>query len=520
MRFNNKIYIIGFALSVLMFLHGCDKTWDEHYNTLDKTTEKDKIISEMEKIPEISKFTEAVKGIDTLTQLLEQSRLYTAFAPVNETFEKIDAEILNNDTLLTRLLLYHFIDGKFKYKDFESSLAATFNQKYLNISVSGGNVLLDNLSSIVKSDFLSQNGMIQVIDKPLLPLDNLHEYLIFNPYTRQFSKAIPNYTTAEFDRSASTPIGENENNELIYDSVFIYSNPFLYWEMVNPPVNFYGREIDIFMDISDEDALFTFVFPENYAAALNTAKNSPFLNKSIADHHWAGPVMGNLVMNDALSKNEIINEIKLYHKQKDVDSIKIWLYIADLLASNYTGEDELSNGRLHRVDGFEYDLGFLIMNQGNMKAGEKDKDYLEDRMADMTTSDNLDTLVVEVSNIKSVFHYDTINTGYESKYGEWVNFELEGDFYPVDYKILTRGQNFASGTFKVEANGQEIGEYNFATAPSGNNDTQFDEIGTVSFNEIKSSTNLKFTFVKTHPETNKGEQYLWIREIKFAPIIK
>ena len=47
---------------------------------------------------------------------------------------------------------------------------------------------------------------------------------------------------------------------------------------------------------------------------------------------------------------------------------------------------------------------------------------------------------------------------------------------------------------------------------------KLDEIGTVKFTETKSNTNLKFTFAKTHPGTT-NEQYLWIREIKFSPVI-
>ena len=139
-------------------------------------------------------------------------------------------------------------------------------------------------------------------------------------------------------------------------------------------------------------------------------------------------------------------------------------------------------------------------------------------MSEMTASDNVDTVTLDQNNVRVYFYSDSIGPDPESKYGEWINFDLEGDFYPVDYKILVRGRNFASGTFKVEADGKETGEYDFSTAPSGDNDTKFDEIGTVKFTETKSNTNLKFTFAKTHAGTT-NEQYLWIREIKFSPVI-
>ena len=88
----------------------------------------------MERIPEISAFTNAVKQVDTLVDLLNQNRLYTVFAPVNETFNAIDPEILNNETFFTRMVLYHFIDGKYKYKDLSYDEMKTFNTKFLSVS--------------------------------------------------------------------------------------------------------------------------------------------------------------------------------------------------------------------------------------------------------------------------------------------------------------------------------------------------------------------------------------------------
>ena len=90
-----------------------------------------------------------------------------------------------------------------------------------------------------------------------------------------------------------------------------------------------------FMDIGDESDLFSFVFPENYETALAAVKNSSFLNRSIADHHWAGPIMANMIMNDDLTKDEIIAEINKYHTGKKIDTIKVWLYFAQCLITRF-----------------------------------------------------------------------------------------------------------------------------------------------------------------------------------------
>ena len=77
-----------------------------------------------------------------------------------------------------------------------------------------------------------------------------------------------------------------------------------------------------------------------------------------------------------LSKEEYISAINLYHSQPDADTLEVLLYFADLLNSNYTGSVILSNGMVHLVDGFEYDPGWLIKEQGNMDDNENDDDYL------------------------------------------------------------------------------------------------------------------------------------------------
>ena len=534
MLIKNRIFIVGLISSVVLFFPACNKTWDDHYNTLDVTTQKDKVISELEKIPEISEFTEAVKQVDTLVDLLNQNRLYTVFAPVNETFNAIDPEILNDETLFTRMMLYHFVDGKYKYKDLSYEDIETFNNKFLNVSFNNENkVLFDGSATILQQDFLSQNGMIQVIDRPLLPKNNLYEYFVYNTYSSQFAGAILEYTIKEFNQAASEPVGKNDKNEVIYDSVFTYSNPLLSWNFeLDAPLEFYGNTIGSYVDITDETELYTCVFPVDYETALSTVKSSSFLNASISDHHWAGPILSSLMFSrlypftyfarEILSNAEYMSTIFSYHAQPEADSIKVLLYFADLLSGNYTGSVELSNGVVHLVDGFEYDMGWLITDQGNLKdeTTNGEKEYRSNLMSDMTTSDNVDTVFIESNNIKTIFYQDTSTNDYSSAYNEWVSFEFEGSFYPVDYKILVRGRNVASGTFNVEADGEEIGQFDFSTAPSGDDDTQFDHIGTVSFTEIKSTTSLKFTFVNTHPGTIKGEQYLWIREIKFSPIIK
>ena len=521
MLLKNKIYFIGIVLSIFMFLQGCTKTWDDHYNSIDETSQKAKIISELEAIPDISKFTEAVKKIDTLVSILNQNRLYTVFAPTNEAFDAIDSDILNNESQLVRLILNHFIGGKYKYKDFSSSTFTTFNGKNLKISVDASrNVLVNDNSSIVQSDYLSQNGMIQVIDKALIPLNNLYEYFSFNKYSAQFGNDVPYFTQKEFLIEASTPTGiKNDKNKMIYDSVFSYTNPFLYEEFDGISDDIFGYDFS-YVNTSDENEKFTFVFPVNYESVLNTLNESSFLNSKIPDYVWAAPILTNFIFNAPIEKDQIIKNIENYHAKPKVDTIPIQIYLADALMNNSSGMEELSNGQVYLIENFQYDMNWLISDQGNNKVLTAEDDYHKTLIANCTYSEKVDTVIRITKQVKATFYKGDDPEGYLSKYGAWINFNLPGSFFLVDYKVLVKGKNTNSGTFKVEANGEEIGEFDFSASASGALDNVFNEIGVISFNKIQSSTNLKFTFVNTHPGVNKLEQFLWIREIKFTPIIK
>ena len=677
--------MIFILLASLLFINkGCDREWEEHYNAVDAMTVKDKILAEMEAIPEISKFTEAVKQVEDLEELLSQNRLYTVLAPNNSAFDRIDPSILDGDTLFRRLIKYHFINGKYNLKDFIAADLTTFNEKYLNFSFeeNTNDLLIDNRAKIIDPDHLSQNGIIQVIDEPLLPKNNVYESLLYNEYSRRIGESIRQYTDKIFNKEASLAIGTTADGRTIYDSVFFYSNPFLYEGEEFLTENFYDNEFRFF-NIEDEKALFTVVLPENYAQAVDLANQQPYLNNPIEDRDLAGPILANLIYTEEWTKEEIIEDINLRYQSSRADTTDLEYYMMDLLMNHYDEEIDLSNGAIYKVNAFEYDLTWLIKPRGGIPADQGETGYQEDLISTATFSGNISDIERNQRNIRTVFFrakpyvapgeslkinfqpegspvpdgylpdygyaygerasgftygwvggdvFDTRDRGgsdpvlttlnhmaedgvnshtweievpngeyvvsitagdesntdqvnnftvegqdikdteegnnfdwfedifvtvsdgkltiapdsdgnnqkliaveivfpdvgqenrdslaYKNSYGEWVDFNLQGPYYPLDYRLMVRGKNKESGTYKIEMEGQEIAEYDFSTSPSGDLDTEFDEIGIVRFFEKKSTANVRFTFLETHPGENKDEQYLWIREIKLVPVME
>jgi uncharacterized surface protein with fasciclin (FAS1) repeats len=112
-------------------------------------------------------------GAAGLTSTLEGEGPYTVFAPTDEAFAAIDAEVLtdliSNTELLTAVLTYHVVGGEFSSADVAGlSSAPTLNGKDLSLSFDGTTVMVDG-ASVIAPDVEASNGIIHVIDAVLLP---------------------------------------------------------------------------------------------------------------------------------------------------------------------------------------------------------------------------------------------------------------------------------------------------------------------------------------------------------------
>jgi transforming growth factor-beta-induced protein len=98
---------------------------------------------------------------------------FTVFAPTDDAFAAIDAEVLGDlvaDTdLLTAVLTYHVVPGLFMAEQVVNTPAfTTLNGKNLLATVEEGMVKVGG-ATVVATDFLATNGVVHVIDQVLLP---------------------------------------------------------------------------------------------------------------------------------------------------------------------------------------------------------------------------------------------------------------------------------------------------------------------------------------------------------------
>ena len=107
-----------------------------------------------------------------LVETLKGDGPFTVFAPTDEAFAKIpEADLqalLSDKEALTKVLTYHVVPGKVMAQDVVGlDSATTVEGSEITIASTDG-VMVDE-AKVLKTDILTSNGVIHVIDSVILP---------------------------------------------------------------------------------------------------------------------------------------------------------------------------------------------------------------------------------------------------------------------------------------------------------------------------------------------------------------
>jgi uncharacterized surface protein with fasciclin (FAS1) repeats len=123
--------------------------------------------------------------ITHLDKALHSAQPFTLFAPRNLAFRQLTKVtfqlLLENTSLLTKILSAHIIPGKFTYRDL--LMLCNEGDRKVNFTTIDGSQLRINLSdgikigdsTVVSTDILAANGVIHSIDQILLQSTNLKD---------------------------------------------------------------------------------------------------------------------------------------------------------------------------------------------------------------------------------------------------------------------------------------------------------------------------------------------------------
>ena len=164
-----KIRSIAMALAAVALLGGVTRISTAGCGTCDKS-----IVENAAAEASFSTLVAAVKAAG-LAETLSGPGPFTVFAPTNEAFAKLPAGTVEsllkpeNKEKLVAILTYHVVPGTVKAKDVVGlTEAKTVNGKAAKVAVKDGAVMIDN-AKVVKTDIVSKNGVIHVIDAVILP---------------------------------------------------------------------------------------------------------------------------------------------------------------------------------------------------------------------------------------------------------------------------------------------------------------------------------------------------------------
>jgi len=121
--------------------------------------------------PDFSTLVTAVQAAG-LAETLSGDGPFTVFAPTNEAFAAVPAEVLDqllaDKEALTKVLTYHVLPGQVMAADVAPGDATTVEGSTVTISDDGGTLKIGD-AAIVATDVAASNGVIHVIDAVLVP---------------------------------------------------------------------------------------------------------------------------------------------------------------------------------------------------------------------------------------------------------------------------------------------------------------------------------------------------------------
>ncbi|HEX4948033.1 MAG TPA: fasciclin domain-containing protein [Blastocatellia bacterium] len=110
-----------------------------------------------------------------LIETLKSNGPFTVFAPTDEAFAKIPKAqleaLLKEKEALTKVLTYHVVKGKVPAGEvvkLNGKAVGTVEGSTVKVKVNGDKVMVNN-ANVVKTDIMTSNGVIHVIDTVIMP---------------------------------------------------------------------------------------------------------------------------------------------------------------------------------------------------------------------------------------------------------------------------------------------------------------------------------------------------------------
>lgn len=276
-------------LALLFFTVLACKKWDDHTAVPEQALNQD-LMEQIGSRAELSLFKEYLikTGLD---KELVSSKNYTVWAPVNDALKELSAAVVSNTDSL-RVVLRNHIAGQLYF----TRMAADSVRAYM---LNGKRVFFYQQhfddAGITTADIYVKNGVLHTIDKVVMPLPSVWQYI--------------DATSAAFEQNTyiSRQIYQRQDTaKAEVDSI----NPVT-GEVVYKPgtgmvtVNTY---LDQVYNLADEDSLYTFFILHNTAYQSEMARMAPYFKSTdagITSHNSAWNTVKDLAIKGLYTKDRL-----------------------------------------------------------------------------------------------------------------------------------------------------------------------------------------------------------------------
>ena len=168
-----------------------------------------------------------VVDVAGLTDTLKSEGPFTVFAPTDEAFAKLPAELteylLRNPEVLKSVLLYHVMIGEYGSDQLSKKhSAATAFGPHISFKVKQG--LFINTSRVVAKDVKASNGVIHAIDTVLLPKTRSYKFLDQRAFESKAYLGLWNdFARTANDFQDNTPRSRGVEYSACFDSTALYT---------------------------------------------------------------------------------------------------------------------------------------------------------------------------------------------------------------------------------------------------------------------------------------------------------
>ena len=255
--------IIFYSSTILWLLlalitGSCDDSWDDHYKNPSQNLPKGSVMELIESKPELSIFAQMLKN-SGYSEKIQASQTYTVWAPINEALEGID---MQDERLVKEIVVNHIARGLITTSGVDTRRVNMENGKFLHFSRLQADDFTIGGIPLLEANELANNGLLHKISGFVPYTLNLWEYIGRAEGLEEIKNFLYSYDEMLFDAPNSVVIAYNEDEQPIYDSVFIYGN----------------RVLEKIGYINRENMLYTALLPDNDAWNEAYDRIKPYFN--------------------------------------------------------------------------------------------------------------------------------------------------------------------------------------------------------------------------------------------------